>query len=427
MMAKTFDKVFEEQEQSYNYVFARVVLSVDLDQGAIPAPISVLRAPWKLAAGLSRMLAGLMGKASGRVYTKLDGDGNSKPLSSKPLTLKHCSGRERLKRLTQIDMDGDTVAQDTFEKVTELVERVSKIEKEKSEEDDADEAIGRVRVYDGFEEHASRILFHYGDMFQHLAKRPLQLTILKEGNIENELQELPVKPGDDPNDTENEKLVQRALTAFPFPQSMDQQMAVMRLRDPRYLPHMADFVFERENETYGVVHTWPVKYNDEWKKTFKCTTENPDPSLFHPQAVAEFGETMCKLFGKDAVAKSPIIYSQRAMRNDHEVFVGTPDQLEAFLRRNPLVCDKLNIAKLYPGGFVTIYVNGKGDTGFKHFDFQPGVEQALYTKKGWETMACIKPMHLFVKDCILGADITLTWNTNGGGTPGESAAGAYTA
>ena len=70
------------------------------------------------------------------------------------------------------------------------------------------------------------------------------LTILKEGRIENELQELPgtlartptlpahpaardarvrvpaaaVKPGDDPKDNDNSKLKARALTCFPFAQ-----------------------------------------------------------------------------------------------------------------------------------------------------------------------------------------------------------------
>ena len=43
MMAKTFDKVFEEQVTNYNYLAARVVLAVDSQMGNIPSPVSLLR------------------------------------------------------------------------------------------------------------------------------------------------------------------------------------------------------------------------------------------------------------------------------------------------------------------------------------------------------------------------------------------------
>ena len=47
--------------------------------------------------------------------------------------------------------------------------------------------------------------------------------------------------------------------------------------------------------------------------------------------------------------------------------------------------------------------------GLKDFYIQPGAKQIVYTKQGWETMASIKTMELFDKDCILGEDITATW------------------
>ena len=58
----------------------------------------------------------------------------------------------------------------------------------------------------------------------------------------------------------------------------------------------------------------------------------------------------------------------------------------------------MNIAKLYPGGFVSIISIGgnpaKGEppkkNNYKNFDFTPGIEYVLYTKQGYESMACIK-------------------------------------
>ena len=41
----------------------------------------------------------------------------------------------------------------------------------------------------------------------------------------------------------------------------------------------------------------------------------------------------------------------------------------------PQVCDALKIAKLFPGGFMAVYTTGDGKSGFKNFDFQPGVAQ----------------------------------------------------
>ena len=48
------------------------------------------------------------------------------------------------------------------------------------------------------------------------------MTILKEGKVENPLQELPIASGhDEKDDAENSVLKTRALTAFPFVQTMD--------------------------------------------------------------------------------------------------------------------------------------------------------------------------------------------------------------
>ena len=97
------------------------------------------------------------------------------------------------------------------------------------------------------------------------------------------------------------------------------------------------------------------------------------------------------------------------MVNDRRAYVGSKPELERFLRAEPSVCDDLNIARLFPGGFTAMWVDGKGKMGLKDFYIQPGVKQIVYTKQGWETMASVKPMELFDRDCVLGEDITATW------------------
>jgi hypothetical protein len=85
--------------------------------------------------------------------------------------------------------------------------------------------------------------------------------------------------------------------------------------------------------------------------------------------------------------------------------------LSSFLRKHPAVCDELGIVKLLPNGFVCVYTAGDGASGFKNFELQPGVEQVVYTKQGWEKMASVKPTSLFDMECSFGDDISLTWES----------------
>ena len=57
-------------------------------------------------------------------------------------------------------------------------------------------------------------------------------------------------------------------------------------------------------------------------------------------------------------------------------------------------------------GFIATYRTGNGKVGWKMFNFQPGVTNVLYVKAGWETMACVKPLDLFLKECTFGEELT---------------------
>ena len=109
------------------------------------------------------------------------------------------------------------------------------------------------------------------------------------------------------------------VICFPFPQTMDTGLAKSILRSSKYDGHQKNYVYQRDNETYGVLHTWPMKYNDAFQKSFACTTTNVDTTTFHPQAAAEFGETVRRLFGADATTRSPIIFARRVMQNEFKV------------------------------------------------------------------------------------------------------------
>jgi hypothetical protein len=71
----------------------------------------------------------------------------------------------------------------------------------------------------------------------------------------------------------------------------------------------------------------------------------------------------------------------------------------------PALREYMGIVCMLPFGFVTS-IKRKEEAnilGSKQFRMQPGQgKQCIYIKKGWETMACCKPLDLFEKDCEVG-------------------------
>ena len=144
---------------------------------------------------------------------------------------------------------------------------------------------------------------------------------------------------------------------------------------------------------------------------------NPDPTVFQPQAVEEFKRTMEKLFGKGCT-KQGLYFCKNSIKNKDKIYRGTGEALQTYLRENPAVCDQLKIARLRPGGFVaTITIGGGKKNNFKVFYMDPHMEYVLYTKYGYEVMACVKPWEQFVTDCKIGRELD----------PEEAASSAYDA
>lgn len=188
----------------------------------------------------------------------------------------------------------------------------------------------------------------------------------------------------------------RALMAFPFLQSMPEKHAGSHIA----VAPNSNFVRKRDDGTFGVAHCWPVKYNDDFRRMFKTSVNNWDYSVFSPRKAYEFTECMKRLFGKLGDAR--VLYCVKETQNMSKVLVGTSEQIVAFLRVRPALLHELNIAKLHPDGFIAQVVVKNKPPSEKQFRMQTdGLRQVLYVKKGYETMACCKPLDLFHKDCEL--------------------------
>ena len=155
-------------------------------------------------------------------------------------------------------------------------------------------------------------------------------------------------------------------------------------------------MWRRDDGTFAVVQTWATSYNDKFRADFTVWTENPDPSRFSPQAAEEFQRACVALFGP-AAAKEKILYCHKTSTNDRKVYVGTRAVLLSFLGDNAAVRAELNILRVSKDGFVAGTVDGKGTIGTKPFTLAATGEYALYTKLGWETMACPTPLDQFME------------------------------
>ena len=428
------------QEEEYNFLNARIVISCDLEQGDIPPLLSVLRAPVKVVAFILKTLTG-----GGKGYVALDDSTSSSTSdlrtleayapagapSAKPTSFTHVSAAELMDVLHEADMQSDkddlaglvlgardTIVDELQAEISALKAAVGTLNQGGAAHEAAGPQASDVTVYDGYHEEASRLVFPYSDRFQHLPSQPSQRTFLPSGVSENEAKQLPIYVEDEaPNKAKGEadmtrdqmleKLKSRALTSYPFAQQVTVTAGEEIMREMGN----DDYVYKRDNGEYGLSQIWPIKFNAQFKKSFVCSTTNPNPRIFHPQAVAEFRRTIERLFGAGATQLVPVVYAQSTRANNLPIYKGTSEQLQVYLRSHPEAVDKLRIAKLYPGGFVAIVSTGgnpsKGEPpkkdGFKHFDLAPGETYVLYTKQGYESMACVKSAEQFEKECTLGS------------------------
>merc|ERR1719183_2933342 len=191
-----------------------------------------------------------------------------------------------------------------------------------------------------------------------------------------------------------EPMKDKGLIAYTYPQTTTADIARKHANSP--------FVWKRDDESYAVMQTWPTNYNDKFREEFACSTKNPNPQVFIPQAADEFKKTVVELFGQKADAQD-ILYCHKKSWNPKKVYAGTAGELQQLLRENDQVVRELDIIELTEDGFVCRTIDGKKVEGKKDFRFgDRDTKYALYTKIGWNEMACITPWSQFEKDRDMG-------------------------
>uniref|UniRef100_A0A7S4N3G6 Uncharacterized protein n=1 Tax=Prymnesium polylepis TaxID=72548 RepID=A0A7S4N3G6_9EUKA len=195
-------------------------------------------------------------------------------------------------------------------------------------------------------------------------------------------------------------LSERALITYPAAQTMAASAAEAHLgKSPN-----SHFVWQRDDGTVAVVHCWSVKFNDNFKASFKCTTKNPDRTVFTPRMEGEFKRAMRQLFG-DAAQKVPIVFARKISHNSSLVISGNRAALVDFLRSRTDVWDALGIVQLYSDHFVTNVTRSGRVYKRMKFTIPLQGQSVIYRKDGFDSMACVKPLFLFNAECERGPQI----------------------
>jgi len=240
--------------------------------------------------------------------------------------------------------------------------------------------------YDGFREHAYRLAFHWGAKFQNGQQDgPWRLkTVLPTGDIENDKDLKPNSEG--------------GLVSFTYHQSINAANVGELAQTP--------FVWQRPDGSYAVVQTWKVSINEEFQKSFTISSENPNEGKFGLQPAEEFKMALAGLFGDVVVKELGIKYCHKVTQNTKPALVGSSEKLMEFIKSNATIRQELDLLEVgkdanadEPLSFVGRGVDGKGKEFSKAFTMSPNTMYVVYVKQGWETMACVKPLHQFEKEC----------------------------
>ena len=249
MMGETFADVRSRQEEEYNFLNSRIVISVDLEQGNVPPPLSFMRVPWLIFQRLQQLRRLLPSSSSKPTYHSLEdqtrrfsllgsgGEGGAvaaMAAATEATTnaatnaatyqgkFTHVSPQDLIDVLDEVDQtseDDDLPGLIRGMKqalLTELGMDFAKLKETLAISVGGAAAAGvgapattsrgeDVVMYDGYYEEASRLVFHYSDHFQDLPSAPLQRTFLPSGVSENEPKLLPIKIEDEaPDKAKNE-------------------------------------------------------------------------------------------------------------------------------------------------------------------------------------------------------------------------------
>jgi len=255
-----------------------------------------------------------------------------------------------------------------------------------------------VQKFPGFTEHAYRLVFFYGQKYASYGGPWHLRTILPNGTVD---QDRNLPPGSE-----------RGLIAYAYPQSLPDEHVEAHRGTP--------WVWTRPDGSHALVQTWPTQYNNIFKQKFNPQQQNPDPTKFDEAAVSEFQQCLVEMFSQQDVDEIGIKYCHSETINDKAAYVGSAEALISFLTEHPEVRNEMDILQMGATldgpdahGFICRYVDGKGRTGTKGFSMNPACNYVLYTKKGWETMACIKLFEHFEREADLTQPGVLVYQGTG--------------
>ena len=203
------------------------------------------------------------------------------------------------------------------------------------------------------------------------------------------------------------KLISKTLVAKIF-KNIKKDISPMLTK--KMMNKLLDPFIWKEKDKNILVQTWPVDYNESFKKSYiisnKYITGDTifNKQNFPPKTIDNFKMTCSKLFGKNSVSsKNPIhlCYWKRDPTYCN-VYEGLGKDLLQFLLDHKSVMKKLKIMKIINKlnnySFTSIIkINGK-ISGNKNFYIKPNDNYVLYTKFGYQTMAIMTPSKDFMKN-----------------------------
>jgi len=239
-----------------------------------------------------------------------------------------------------------------------------------------------LNVYAGFKADEHRLVFVHGDNFK---SSPTLVTILPSGAIEGGSTGKRLPPAKE-----------RAIVTYPFPQSLDADSAA---------PLLSTNCVWQDGDKYALVQLWTINYNDEFRKVFTVTDDNPNPERFKPEAVENLYKAVVGLWGEEA-RKEKVKYCIKTTQNIDRTYVGTGDQFQELFNTEG-VKESLDIAKVTEDEIVVWTLDKKGNKGTQTWPYgkQPGVQQVLYKRNGFTSFMCFKPLSQFEEECILHGQI----------------------
>jgi len=252
-----------------------------------------------------------------------------------------------------------------------------------------------LKVFAGFRAKESRLVFLHCDQ---MSTTPTLYTVLPSGKMEGPTGGKPLKP-----------TREKGLITYPYVQHLEKPAELDNLKELIDKTHCVwlDDKAKTDKEKYPLVQVWTVNVNQEFKDVFDMQDENPNPSIFHQQAVDNLMKTMRALFGAENADKVKVKYCSKDTHNVRRTFLGTPEMFKTFFGEKG-VKESFGI-KTFVGNIMKVKTldrnQREGEQSFTFGD-DPTEEHVLYKRRGFTDFWCLKTRKQFEQDCKFEGEFT---------------------